>query len=67
MDIENELCKECTKYVTHYTEKNSKEILRRVGEERTRIETIIVWRKKNGIGHNIRELMKEFMEGKIED
>ena len=51
-----------------WTEKiTNEEVLRRVGEERTMLATI-VRRKKNWIGHVMRGdgLMKEVMEGKME-
>ena len=45
----------------------NEEVLRRVGEKRSMVETI-VRRKKNWIGHIMRGdgLMKEVMEGKME-
>ena len=51
-----------------WTEKiTNEEVLRRVGEKRSMVETI-VRRKKNWIGHIMRGdgLMKEVMEGKME-
>ena len=51
-----------------WTEKiTNEEVLRRVGEKRSMVETI-VRRKKNWIGHIMRgdALMKEVMEGKME-
>ena len=52
-----------------WTEKiTNEEILRKVGEKRSMVETI-VRRKKNWIGHIMRGdgLMKEVMERKMED
>ena len=45
----------------------NEEVLRRVGEKRSMVETI-VRRKKNWIGHIMRGdgLMKEVIEGKME-
>ena len=45
----------------------NEDVLRRVGENRSMVETII-WRKKNWIGHIMRGdgLMKEVVEGKME-
>ena len=51
-----------------WTEKiTNEEVLRRVGEKRSMVETIIR-RKKNWMGHIMRGdgLMKEVMEGKME-
>ena len=51
-----------------WTEKiTNEEVLRRVGEKRSMVETMIR-RKKNWMGHIMRGdgLMKEVMEGKME-
>jgi hypothetical protein len=55
------------KRISWTEKKTNEEVLRRVGEKRTMLETI-VWRKKNWIGHIMRGdgLMKEVMEGKME-